>query len=253
MFKFIIALLVVFTTSCESTVQIVNGKKTSIENYPWTASINVAWGFRVFAEFQCGAVIISERWLISNAHCNIFNILIFYQFVRVGSNYSTWYGEKHDIEKWVIHPDYVKDTAKNDVALIKLEEDLKYSQQIKPIPMVKENFIVSEGLIIKTAGFGDIAYDVPNHDVLMEAVFSACEPLYFKKLPNDSLICAIDHLEVETICGGDSGSGLIITINKQRLLLGVIYQSNEYCNPAFPLFGVSIPWYRHWIRNNTGI
>lgn len=198
MFKFIIALLVVFTTSCESTVQIVNGKETSIENYPWTASINVAWGFRVLAQFQCGAVIISERWLISSAHCYYSNLLFFYQFVRVGSNYSTWYGEKHDIEKWIIHPDYLKDTSKSDVALIKLVEDLIFSQQIKPIPMVNENFIVSEGQIIKTAGFGNVDYDVPNIDVLMEAVFSACEPLHFKKLPKDSLICAIDHSEVET-------------------------------------------------------
>lgn len=197
--KFIIALLIVLTRSCESSVLIVNGNETTIENYPWTASINVAWVFQIFAEFQCGAVIISEKWLISSAHCHM-DWFILYQFVRVGSSSSTWWGDKHDIERWIINPDYIKETATNDVALIKLEKDIKYSESIKPIPMVNENFIVSDGLIVKTAGFGDVGYDMGISDVLMEAVFStiSCEPFYSKKFPNENIICAMDELEVQT-------------------------------------------------------
>lgn len=40
---------------------------------------------------------------------------------------------------------------------------------------------------------------------------------------------------------------------EQTLLLGVIYQNSEFCNPALPLYAVSIPWYRDWIRNNRTI
>lgn len=60
-------------------------------------------------------------------------------------------------------------------------------------------------------------------------------------------------LTIVTVCNGDSGSGLTINMNNETLLLGVIYQSSKFCNPAFPLYAVSIPWYRDWIRNNTGI
>lgn len=198
MFKIIIVLLIVFTISCESNLQIVDGKETNIERYPWTASINVAWGFKFLAQLQCDAVIISEKWLISSAHCNV-DFLMWYQFVRVGSNSSTWWGYKHDIEKWVIHPDYIKSSATNDVALIKLTEDLTYSEQIKPIRMLNENFILSEGLTVKTAGFGNIGYDVENSDVLMEAVFITCQALlYSKEILNGSIICAIDKSEVVT-------------------------------------------------------
>jgi len=63
--------------------------------------------------------------------------------------------------------------------------------------MLNENFILSEGLTVKTAGFGQVGYDENSSDVLMEAVFTTCEPiLYSKKILNGSIICAFDKLEV---------------------------------------------------------
>lgn len=77
----------------------------------------------------------------------------------MGSNSSTCWGDKFDIEKWIIHPDYSKDNAKNNLAIIKLEEEHKYSGNIKAIKMVNEYFTTPEGSTVKVAAFGRICDD----------------------------------------------------------------------------------------------
>lgn len=171
--------MVVFTISCESNFHIVDGKATSIDNYPWTGSINAAWGVKLLAQYQCTAAIIGEKWLITSAHCHMNLWWPFYQFVRVGSNSSTSWGDKFDIEKWIIHPDYSNDNAKNDLAIIKLKEELKFSENIKAIKMVNEYFTTPEGSTVKVAAFGTICDDCQASDELIEAVLSTCTPLKY--------------------------------------------------------------------------
>lgn len=88
-----IAIIMIWTVvlfSESENVQIVNGKKTTIEKFPWTASVNAAihW-IPLEADLKCTAVIIGKKWILSAAHCND-HPWFHYYFIRAGSNAPTW-------------------------------------------------------------------------------------------------------------------------------------------------------------------
>lgn len=110
--------VVLFSES--ENVQIVNGKKTTIEKFPWTASVNAAihW-IPLEADLKCTAVIIGKKWILSAAHCND-HPWFHYYFIRAGSNAPTWWGSESNIKNWYNHSHYNKDTEENDITIIEL-------------------------------------------------------------------------------------------------------------------------------------
>lgn len=90
-------------------------------------------------------------------HCNPHVLLstFGYFFIRVGSDESTRWGDRIYIKRIIIHPEYNDTSQENDIALIELNEELKFNRDwIQPIQLANESFKVLENLTVRAAAYG---------------------------------------------------------------------------------------------------
>ncbi|XP_055592721.1 serine protease snake-like [Uranotaenia lowii] len=90
-------------------------------------------------EFQCGGVLISKRYVLTVAHClsNHDQPTV----VRLGEVNILQKGDERDvpIESIIIHPNYLRSQFYNDIALIKLHQDVQFTRSIRPACLWTEN------------------------------------------------------------------------------------------------------------------
>lgn len=147
----IVFLQVIFATA--SFEPLANGgQEIQIESSPYMASLRELENIK--PRHLCGAVIISEKYLLTAAQC-------FY------SKQPDWFGitvgtnTKNDnsiadrnIKRIIVHEQYDEFAApfKHDIALMELSEPLQFNEKIKAIPI---NGTFFEGHIdAMTVGFG---------------------------------------------------------------------------------------------------
>merc|ERR1712178_366999 len=122
---------------------IVNGEDAEIGEFPWQASLQTRTG----TKHSCGASLVSERWLVTAAHC-----IVSY---RGPSGYRILLGA-HDKDKWTMgsprpyyikqfykHPDWKGDVSiPSDIAMIELKYPAKLNEHVQTIalPSSSDNF-----------------------------------------------------------------------------------------------------------------
>ncbi|KAM7086817.1 prothrombin [Molossus nigricans] len=114
----------------------------------WDAEIGLApWQVMIFRkspqELLCGASLISDRWVLTAAHCLLYppwdkNFTENDILVRIGKHSRTRYERGIEkismLEKIYIHPRYNwRDTLDRDIALLKLKKPITFSNYIHPV------------------------------------------------------------------------------------------------------------------------
>ncbi|XP_054443037.1 prothrombin [Pteronotus mesoamericanus] len=114
----------------------------------WDAEIGLApWQVMLFRkspqELLCGASLISDRWVLTAAHCLLYppwdkNFTENDLLVRIGKHSRTRYERGIEkismLEKIYIHPRYNwRDTLDRDIALLKLRKPITFSNHIHPV------------------------------------------------------------------------------------------------------------------------
>ncbi|KAL4225967.1 Tryptase beta-2 [Mactra antiquata] len=138
--------------------RLVGGKRAQYGAWTWQAALRMYNG-----RYTCGAVVISDRWLLTAAHCvqlyandtQLVRVFVGEQKLSYDEN-----GQKHSkaIQQIIMHEDFqtqdeqtITDlntdnvtTVKqfvNDLALIELQESLEFSKTIQPVclPIEEDN------------------------------------------------------------------------------------------------------------------
>lgn len=184
----------------EKKLTVVNGKYATTLDYPWTAAINIGLKyFYPYAHSTCAGAIVSKTWVLTAAHCMQDEHLptFGYFFIRVGSDESTRWGDTIYIKRIIIHPEYNNTSEDNDIALIELNEELKFNRDwIQPIQLADESFKVLENLTVRAAAYGQTCDTCSDSVSLMEVELSICIPLL--EIENEKIICAADPKNVQT-------------------------------------------------------
>lgn len=132
--------------------RINGGQETEIELAPFMASLREG-GDGNFKHL-CGAVIISPKYLLTAAQC-FYSEQVDWFGVTVGTNEKNDASvDIHSIKRIVVHEEYDAFAApfKHDIALIELDEPLKFSNRVNMIPLNNTFF---EGQVDAVAyGFG---------------------------------------------------------------------------------------------------
>ncbi|XP_069868854.1 transmembrane protease serine 11B-like protein, partial [Dipodomys merriami] len=237
-----------------ATYDRIKGGSTAQEGeWPWQASL------KMNGRHYCGASLISERFLITAAHC--------FQKSNNPRNFTVSFGTRvtppymqHYVQQIIIHEDYIKGEHHDDIALIMLTEKVLFKRDVHRVclPEATQDFPPGEGVVV--TGWGALFHDGEYPLLLQKApvkiidtnVCNAKEA--YNGVILDTMICA-GYMEGNIdACQGDSG-GPLVHPNSRDIwyLVGVVSWGDECGQMNKPGVYTRMTAYRHWVASKTGI
>lgn len=172
-------------------------------------------------------------------------------------------GTRIKVEKAIVHEDFGEGRNGilfNDIALLRLSEDIELSNNIHPIctPFIVNNYTEPAlGTNFTVAGWGqtsnvNISRRLRKVDVpFVSMIF--CKKMYVTKFDtsiSNSNICAGGVIGRDS-CYGDSGGPLMRKIDNFWVLEGIIsFGGSIHCGSEFPTVHVYLKRYEDWIKFN---
>ncbi|XP_078077024.1 ovochymase-2 isoform X5 [Mustelus asterias] len=195
--------------------RIVGGKESEPGAHPWQVSLKRR------KSHYCGGTIISEKWVLTAAHCirdrNILSVLK----VTAGE-YNLKNLEKAEqtqtVKRVIIHPKFkAAYPVEYDIALLELNGIFIFGENIYPACLPKEGDIFDTGTICTTAGWGRLSEGgrLPNtlHEVELPILdFKTCLKAMqsvIRRFKGETLMCAGFPDGRKDACQGDSGGPLM--------------------------------------------
>lgn len=142
--------------------RIWGGKTAKRGQFPYMASLrhpNQVNGTTYWQNHVCGGGILSSRWIVSCAHCtdNLFSNTSFLVIV-VGSHHISNDGQLYRLDRIVKHPAYVYNHLRNDISLLRTNENIQFNAFVQPIPLRKQFVGPDTAAIISGWGFVEVQY-----------------------------------------------------------------------------------------------
>ncbi|KAG8283303.1 serine-type endopeptidase activity protein [Homalodisca vitripennis] len=248
--------------------RVVNGQPAALGSWPWM----VALGYRSPRkplDWLCGGSLISDRYVVTAAHC-ITNIGSRTMYVaRLGDlNLDDKVADRASpidvpVERAIAHENYNAALHTVDIGLVKLKNRVQYSNLIRPICLPAADTFGSDlyGYSPFVVGWGATAYRGPTATHLQEAQIDitdldTCSNAYRSikgATIDDRVICALSP-GGQDACQGDSGGPLILPkrINDKInfYLLGVVSYGYKCAEPGYPGIYSKVALYVDWIKKN---
>ncbi|XP_049862159.1 uncharacterized protein LOC126355792 isoform X3 [Schistocerca gregaria] len=240
----------------DDTTRILGGNPVLPHQFPWLAALLLD------GELQCGAVIISHRWLLTAAHC----VTLYSSSQPLLARFSVYLGA-HDISalsepqrlqmtlsRVVFHPGHL--TILRDIALLELKESISYSSVIRPICLPNaEQFEALEeaGTLSEVLGWGEVGNGQVSALPLLAPVQvvgrSTCQRAWAAlgvTLPPYTLCSGSPTAGT---CNGDSGGALMAQdVDGLYYATGIISFGAPKCGtPGIPDVHTRIVSYLNWI------
>ncbi|CAK7305794.1 Serine protease 48 [Vulpes lagopus] len=237
--------------------RVVGGQDAVAGRWPWQVSL-------YFGQTQvCGGSLISDRWILTAAHCLKGSWIPFLYTVRLGSikNDQSSQSVNHRVFKIITHPQIQHTSA--DIALLKLVSRVTFTSFILPIclPSITKQLKIPASCWVTGWGTVKESEDSDYPSILQEAeipIFNhqACEKFYnpvgsalpeLESVIQDDEICAGDIPNKKDSCKGDSGGPLSCHINGVWIQIGLVSWGTG-CAESLPGVYTSVIYYQKWIK-----
>ncbi|XP_060835010.1 venom protease-like [Rhopalosiphum padi] len=249
---------------CHSVITlIVGGSKAEPKEFPHMALLGYGSNKKEEKAWACGGSLISNRWIMSAAHCNK-NSERLVNWARLGelNIYSDSSPVDYEIVERVMHPKYNPAYVYNDIALFRLGKEVKFSAYIRPVclnTVQKFRFNIATAIGWgRTSNDGPISYDLLKVDLAPISIgyckYSyppSSNPRINLGIIEDSMICAGDIRDGIDTCTGDSGGPLIVKHSNYPCMhtqIGIT-SFGKYCgNKDTPGIYTRVSYYIPWIE-----
>uniref|UniRef100_A0A8C1JEV1 Suppression of tumorigenicity 14b n=1 Tax=Cyprinus carpio TaxID=7962 RepID=A0A8C1JEV1_CYPCA len=241
--------------------RIVGGKDSNEGEWPWQVSLHMNTQGHV-----CGASVISNRWLVTAAHCVQDNEKFKYSqpdqwevYLGLLNQGETSKSTLKRVKRIISHPHYDHLSYDNDIALMELDSPVTLSQNIWPICLPEATHDFPAGKSVWITGWGKQREEVDAvAAVLQKAEVRIINTTVCSRLMDDGItprmICAGVLSGGVDACQGDSGGPMTSTESNGRMFLAGVVSWGDGCGRRNrPGIYTRVTEYRSWIRQMTGV
>lgn len=248
--------------------KIVGGHFAKLGEAPHQVSLR----YRAYDFHFCGGSIIGKRWILTAAHC-VSNFRPNQLEIVAGNLQLGFGGKRYRVERIVSHKGFKYSTVENDIALMKLTKDIKYSKEVNAIKLNSRFLEGTEPVTLFGWGLTNVSF----YHMIFSFIIIHYVPLFqfpgnisqeLKKLDLKSVssvqcivryfdldvppvkfrknLCAFAR-EGEGACKGDSGGGLV---DKDTGEIAGVVSWGLPCARGKPDVYTRVFSYRKWIQQN---
>ncbi|XP_071470892.1 transmembrane protease serine 11A [Marmota flaviventris] len=233
--------------------RIMSGELADKGAWPWQASLQRS------NIHQCGATLISDRWLVTAAHCFKNNANPRQWTVTFGTTINPPL-MKREVKRIIVHERYHSPAREYDIAVVHFYPRVTFSDDIRRICLPEASASFPPNSTVYITGFGALYYGGESQNNLREAKVKiisndVCkQPQVYGNDIKFGMFCA-GYLEgIYDACRGDSGGPLVIKDLKDTwYLIGIVSWGDNCGQKNKPGVYTQVTYYRRWIASKTGL
>merc|ERR1712004_234336 len=214
---------------------IINGDKADVGEFPWQVSLMIENSRHI-----CGAALISEKFLVTAAHCAGFQANAYTVLLGAHDKDTRQQGNptEYKVDKITINENYhassTKASGPGDIAIMRLQTPADLSSQyIRPIALAEkeDNF---DNMRCWTSGWGRTSAPVNKLPNTLQKLPVRVVAERYCAAPGPGQICVFGSYSYTSPCNGDSGGPLMCMKDGEMKLLGVLSYSYGDCSSDMP-------------------
>jgi len=227
--------------------RIVGGYEVYPEHsFPWQILLTVSGS-------MCGGSVISKNYILTAAHC-VDGSYASGMSVYVGGH-ARGSGDVKKVSKVIEHENYNSRTYDNDIALLKLEDELTFTDEITPICLPSSDAVVGTTCTVTgwgtTSSGGNVANDLMKVSVPILANDDCGQ---VTNQMTDNMMCAGYSWGGYDSCQGDSGGPLACPTSDDSSVYeqhGVVSWGIGCGDSGYPGVYARVSEYTDWIEDKA--
>ncbi|XP_010573402.1 PREDICTED: transmembrane protease serine 5 [Haliaeetus leucocephalus] len=238
--------------------RVVGGMDVPLGCWPWQVSVYHG------SQHHCGGSVLAREWIITAAHCvHSYRWLpasAWLVFAGVITHGSIKHEAGVSVKKIIHHPLYNDSSLDYDIALMKLQVPLNFSDAIRAVCLPPSHWDLFQGTQCWVSGWG---YTRPEQAQVTETLKEALVPLISTKRCNSScmyggkltarMLCAGYLRGKIDACQGDSGGPLVCQDEFMWRLVGIVSWGQGCAEPNHPGVYTNVAQLLPWIYHITEI
>lgn len=254
--------------------RVIGGTPAKYGDNPWMIGIQIYSEKTMVWNGFCGGSMISEKWVLTAAHCIIIEDEEENRWENKASNFKIVAGDHKRFftrrfeqerlaKKLIPHSNYMNSkTHDDDIGLIELDRELVRDKYVQPICLPSSGNPLPIGEEVTATGWGLLSPKDNLANTLQEAKVTVWTVEDCKLVQDDSItdksFCAgvqfiNDDVANQDVCSGDSGGPLIHNTEK-AVQIGIVSHSRMKCSDKYdPNVYVDVAEYIEWIAEKTGM
>lgn len=236
--------------------KIINGKQAPAGAFPWQVSLGVSWITDPYAAHFCGGSVLSERWIVTAAHCAV-RLTPSQIVVTAGTNRLVDGATRRNINRIIVHKNYNRIRSDNDIALLELRDPLPMGMPIQRVDLLRpsEEVGLTVTSVLTVTGWGAITEGggpVRDLEYLDDLPFVPLETCNSTQAYNGrittNMICAGFRAGGKDSCQGDSGGPLTLGSGTSLRLAGIVSWGDGCAQPDRVGVYTRVANYVEWVQ-----